>query len=147
MWGLALSRALIFSVELDARWMQGYKAVFVLRHVQGASGHCCPDVSVLDWCLLWLHRPPLQPRASCTPWGSLGLQVDWEVLHSLFPAVKQLEGSCGSGAVGSCWEALGELTSSDHLRQLKREVMCLVEARRPSLSSCLRTALWRTVGF
>lgn len=63
------------------------------------------------------------------------------MLHSLFPAVEQLEGGCGSGAVGSCWEALGELTSSDHPRQLKREAVRLGEARRPSLSRSLRTAL------
>lgn len=74
------------------------------------------------------------PRQSRVPGGLRSV-------HSLFAAVEQLEAGCGSGAVGACWEALGELTLSDLLRQVKREAVRLGEARRPSLSRCLRTAV------
>ena len=89
----------MFSVGLDARWMQGHKAVFVFRHVQGASGHlprCLGSSPSLVWtCVSEARGPP--PSASAGDQlrsrRRSRVQVDSEVPHSLFAAVEQSEGS------------------------------------------------------
>ena len=88
----------MFSVGLDARWMQGHKAVFVLRHVQGASGHlprCLGSSPSLVWTCVSEARgppPPASARDQLRSRSQSRVQVDSEVLHSLFAAVEQSEG-------------------------------------------------------